>query len=178
MLCEAIGSPPPGLDITPQPPDPGKSLRQSFEAGHSGCGPCHPKMDPLGYPFEGFDQIGRFRTTDNGVDISADAPDEPLRGDFVTGTSTVHFHENKELMVNILANPAVGFGDPLQGGTSVPRCWVNQLYRSAVGIKEAAIQESALVDIDTAFGASGYDLQQLLVEIVASPAFTQVGPLR
>jgi len=178
MLCEGIGSPPPGLDITPHPPDPGKSLRQSFEAGHAGCGPCHPKMDPLGYPFEGFDEIGRFRTTDNGVDISADAPDEPLRGDFVTGTSTVHFHENKDLMVNILANPAVGVGDPLKGGTSVPRCWVNQLYRSAVGIKEDTIQESALVDLDTAFGANGYDLQQLLVEIVASPAFTQVGPLR
>lgn len=178
MLCEGIGSPPPGLDITPQPPQPGKSLRQSFESGHSGCTPCHPKMDPLGYPFEGFDEIGRFRTTDNGVDISADAPDEPLRGDFVTGTSTVHYHENKELMVNVLANPAVGVGDPLQGGTSVPRCWVNQLYRSAVGIKEATIQESALVDLDTAFATSGYDLQQLLIEIVASPAFTRVGPLR
>jgi hypothetical protein len=135
-------------------------------------------MDPLGFPFESFDIIGQFRTTDNGVDISADAPDEPLGGDFVSGTTSTHFHEGKDLMVNILANPAIGAGDPAGGGTTVPRCWVNQLYRAAVGIKEAADQDSALVDLDVAFAANGYDLQQLLVELMASRAFTEVGPLR
>lgn len=179
MLCESIDSPPPGLDITPTPPQPGLSLRQTFEAIHGGgCFPCHQKMDPLGFPFESFDIIGQFRTTDNGVDISADAPDEPLGGDFVSGTTSTHFHEGKDLMVNILANPAIGSGDPAGGGTTVPRCWVNQFYRGAVGIKEAADQESALVDLDVAFAAAGYDLQQLLVELMASRAFTEVGPLR
>ncbi len=179
MLCQKINSPPPGVNITPTPPQPGLSLRQTFEQEHGGgCFPCHQLMDPLGFPFEAYDNIGRFRTTDNGVDISADAPDEPLGGDFDNGTTTTHFHEGKELMVNILANPAIGFGDPTEGGTSVPRCWINQFYRGAVGIKEAADQESALVDLDVAFAAAGYDLQQLLVELVASRSFTEVGPLR
>ena len=46
------------------PEDPHKTLRQRLEkrTGDAYCWNCHQKMDPLGLPFECFDDFGRFRT--------------------------------------------------------------------------------------------------------------------
>ena len=35
------------------------------------CASCHQKMDPIGFAFENFDAIGRWRTMDNGEPINA-----------------------------------------------------------------------------------------------------------
>ena len=46
------------------PPDHTKSLRHRMEdrTGAQSCWRCHEKMDPLGFPFEMYDDFGRFRT--------------------------------------------------------------------------------------------------------------------
>ena len=49
------------------PPDHTKTMRQRME-GRTGveyCWGCHQKMDPLGFPFEIYDDFGRFRTLEN-----------------------------------------------------------------------------------------------------------------
>lgn len=35
------------------------------------CASCHEKMDPIGFAFENYDAIGRYRTKDNGKSIDA-----------------------------------------------------------------------------------------------------------
>ena len=49
------------------PPNPHKTLRQRMEnrTGDSYCWRCHQKMDPLGFPFEIYDDFGRHRTAEN-----------------------------------------------------------------------------------------------------------------
>jgi hypothetical protein len=70
------------LDIPPQPavvpdlPPTGagwRTTRQRFEMVHAqgACGGCHRFFDPLGFPFEHFDEGGRFRATENGEPIDA-----------------------------------------------------------------------------------------------------------
>lgn len=48
-------------------PDKDKTLRQRMEVrtGQAYCWRCHEKMDPLGFPFEMYDDFGRFRTEEN-----------------------------------------------------------------------------------------------------------------
>lgn len=49
------------------PPDHTKTMRQRME-GRTGveyCWGCHQKMDPLGFPFELYDDFGRFRTAES-----------------------------------------------------------------------------------------------------------------
>lgn len=113
-------------------------------------------MDPLGFAFELYGTLGDYRTLDNG---------QPLD---LTGDLDGSGYDGPRQLMSILAQPA----------HQVPLCWIRQLYRSAIGIKEATLQESALTDLDTAFSAAGYSMRQLLIEMVASPAFRQVGPLR
>ncbi len=43
------------------------------------CRGCHSLINPLGFPFENFDAVGRFRATENGhpIDATAKVPTEP-----------------------------------------------------------------------------------------------------
>ena len=72
------------LGIPPPPPPPNvPELEEAGEikgtvreqmAKHSTnavCASCHKKMDPIGFAFENFDAIGRYRTEDNGAPVDA-----------------------------------------------------------------------------------------------------------
>jgi hypothetical protein len=73
-LCVQLPTPP---DVPPETPsDVGKTNRQLLEAfteaPGSICQSCHGSLiNPLGFAFEGFDGIGRTRTTDNGQPVNA-----------------------------------------------------------------------------------------------------------
>jgi mono/diheme cytochrome c family protein len=70
LLCDSLQAPdpsslPPG-SLNPPAEDPTLSTRQRFENKTSGaaCVGCHSKINPIGYALEGFDALGRARTTE------------------------------------------------------------------------------------------------------------------
>ncbi|MBC8324957.1 MAG: DUF1592 domain-containing protein [Verrucomicrobia subdivision 3 bacterium] len=77
VLENILGTPP------PPPPDDVPDLSSSAELKgtlrqqmvkhreNPVCASCHQKMDPIGFAFENFDAIGRWRTLDNGAPINA-----------------------------------------------------------------------------------------------------------
>lgn len=77
VLENILGTPPP-----PPPPNVPELARQGEIKGtlreqmvkhrqNAVCASCHEKMDPLGFAFEHFDAIGRYRTQDNGQPVDA-----------------------------------------------------------------------------------------------------------
>ncbi|MBI1333077.1 MAG: DUF1592 domain-containing protein [Armatimonadetes bacterium] len=85
ILEQILGTPPP-----PPPPgvgdlaegskvDASLSLRQKMEVHRKNpmCAACHTKMDALGFGFENYDAVGRWRTKDGNlaIDSSATLPD-------------------------------------------------------------------------------------------------------
>ncbi len=75
VLDQILGTPPP-----PPPPDVPElkdatelkgTLRQRMEQhrANPACASCHARMDPIGFAFENFDAIGRWRTQDEGQPI-------------------------------------------------------------------------------------------------------------
>jgi hypothetical protein len=75
-LSEAIfnrtpPSPPPNVEpLEPTPADaPKASIRMQLQAHatHATCASCHKKIDPLGFAFENYDAIGRWRTEEEGT---------------------------------------------------------------------------------------------------------------
>ena len=78
ILENILGAPPP-----PPPPDvpelpasasqSPKSLREQFEKHRANamCASCHVRLDPLGFALENYDAVGKFRTSDGGVEIDA-----------------------------------------------------------------------------------------------------------
>ncbi|SVB62855.1 uncharacterized protein METZ01_LOCUS215709, partial [marine metagenome] len=65
--------PPPNVPSLEDAGGEGESLRERMiqHRSNSVCASCHKKMDPIGFGFENFDAIGRFRLSDNGNKIDA-----------------------------------------------------------------------------------------------------------
>lgn len=91
VLENLLNAPPPAAppDVPLLADDDGKpltgTLRQRMEQHRTdpNCATCHQKMDPLGFAFENFDGIGRWRDKDGGEEI--DASGELPSGEKFTG---------------------------------------------------------------------------------------------
>ncbi|MEO0326303.1 MAG: DUF1588 domain-containing protein, partial [Myxococcota bacterium] len=75
ILCTEL-DPPPGdadLELPPASPE-ARTNRQRVEAHTSpeGCQRCHADINPVGFAFESFDAVGRWRTTDNGEPVDTE----------------------------------------------------------------------------------------------------------
>jgi hypothetical protein len=83
--------------------DPGLTTRQRVAKQTSGamCQSCHRIINPLGFAFENYDAIGRFRTEENGNPIDA-------AGAYVTSLGDqVEFNSSKQLGDFLAASPEV-----------------------------------------------------------------------
>jgi hypothetical protein len=153
LLCFTIGPPPP--DVNPQAPQPvtGETARERF-AQHSAddsCSGCHKYMDPIGFGFEHYDSIGRYRTEDEGIAIDAAGS--------VTESDVPDFTDAIDL-VNKLAD-----------SQDVQRCYVTQWFRFGYGRSEAKTERCAIQTLSTQFEESGGDIRELLVALTQTDAF-------
>ena len=100
LLCENLPPPPDDVDTMIKAPENAKTTRQIFQAHVENpvCGPCHQTMDPIGFGFEQYDVVGRFRTQENGVPVDA-------TGEIVG--SGLKFNGLKELVDHLADNDAV-----------------------------------------------------------------------
>lgn len=73
FLCQELPPPPANLDTSPPVVDPTLSTRERYEQ-HSidpACSSCHDFIDPIGFAFENYDGIGRWRDLDGEHPIDA-----------------------------------------------------------------------------------------------------------
>ena len=157
FLCLPIDPPPGDIDISLEEPtvDQPQTKRQQLEEHRASpvCAACHAQMDPLGLPLETFDAIGRYRTTEVGlpIDPSGEFDGQPVA-------------DARDLGFTVAANP------------SVARCMVRKYYSYAVGHEERDVDGSILNALSASFEASGYQLRQLVLDVVTTDAFSSVAP--
>ncbi len=158
LLCQSLPPPPDNADINPPSPDPGLSTRDRFAAHRSepACAGCHTLLDPLGFGFEAYDAVGRYRTTDGQfpVDDSGEFAGEPTS---VAGS----FKGVAELADKLLAAPE------LSG------CMTSQWATFAMARSISDRDTCSLVHVREQFNAAGGDLQQLILSLVQSYTFSQ-----
>jgi hypothetical protein len=153
ILCQV---PPPPPDNVPEPPsvDESQTTREQF-AEHSEnpvCAGCHSLMDPIGFGFEHFDGIGRYRATEWGLEI--DAAGE-LQATDVDGAF----------------NGAVELAQLLASSDQVKACVESQWFRFGYGRFETEEDECSIDEIHTAFAVSNYDIKELIVALTLTDAF-------
>ncbi len=171
LFCQEAPPVPRGVDTTIPSVTPG-TLRDFMEAtteAVASCRGCHLTMNGLGYAFENFDAIGRFRTTETPVKPNL-AVNPSVGSTFVLFDGVTQFGS--------YADARGWAGNAASLAQLVSRCWVDQVYRNAVGATAGPGQDAVLDGIDQTFETSGHLMQTLLLEFVASPAFRQVGPPR
>src|SRR5438045_7847297 len=72
LLCQWIPPAPANSPMT-LPDMPGTSTRERLMMATAApsCSTCHVGIDPIGFGFEGYDAVGRIRTSDGGRPIDA-----------------------------------------------------------------------------------------------------------
>ncbi len=158
VLCHEIDLPPDVVVPDVKPPSPGVTTRQRFEEhSKNPCAGCHVMFDPLGFAFENYDGIGRYRTTDNGQPVDAS-------GTLLLGSGPVTFKDAVEML------PALAASDEVRA------CMATQWMRYLIRREETRGDLPSLEGVQKAFRDSSYDLRELLVAIVSSDAFTRRTP--
>ncbi|XXX79947.1 DUF1592 domain-containing protein [Sorangium sp. So ce134] len=157
LMCTPIPPPPGDVDLVLDEPTADKPLtkRQRLELHRTkpACAGCHQYMDPLGLPLENFDAIGRYRTTDYGLPIDPS-------GDF----DGVPVADAREL------------GEVVGASADVARCLVRKYYSYAAGHEARDVDGSVLDALAASFEASGYQLRDLVLDVVTNEAFSSVAP--
>jgi hypothetical protein len=162
FLCSPVPPPPMNVNTDLSDPEgtPPRTHRQKLEehSTNPGCAGCHALMDPMGFPFENFDAIGAYRTTDNGfpVDPSGSFPNSD-------GTSTP-------------VNNAREYQAAAAASDLVAKCFVRQFYAYAMGHMERDADGSVLNALSQSFAASGFKFQDLVLNLVTHEAFSAVAP--
>ena len=154
VLCEEMPPQPPGLVVTPPEVDPRRSTRERFavHARDAACAGCHRLMDPIGFGFERYDGIGRYRATDGGGPV--DDSGEVIADD----GSGFTFNGAREL------------GEKLATSPKVSACLATQWYRYAFGRLDGPGDRCSLQQVKAVVNGGG-DLRELLVALVRTEAF-------
>jgi hypothetical protein len=155
ILCQPMPPQPAGLVVVAPEVDPRRPTRERFgqHAADPACSVCHRLMDPIGFGLEGYDGIGRFRSSDGGRPV--DAAGE------ITGTSDADgpFQGGREL------------AQRLAGSRDVRDCAATQWYRFAFGRLEGPGDTCSLKALQAAFAATGGDVRELLSALTTTEAF-------
>jgi hypothetical protein len=156
LLCTPPPAPPRGVNTVLPELGAGSQLttRQQLEQSHvnADCAVCHDAIDGVGFGFEKFDAIGKFRTTE--FDLPVDDSGE-LRGTDVDGP----FRGANEL------------GQRLAGSAQVRECVSSQVLRYALAANRKSIDHCMVDGVTRAFDTAGGDLRELFVAVVKSDAF-------
>jgi hypothetical protein len=113
-------------------------------------------MDPMGFPFENFDGIGRYRTMDHGLPVDTSGGFPQRDGSQVP-----------------VAN-ASEFGAAAAASDLVAECMVRRYYEYAMGYKEREVDRVVVDALTASFQASGFKLRDLIVSVATNEAFAAV----
>jgi hypothetical protein len=123
------------------------------------CSGCHQLLDQVGFGFENYDTLGRYRTLDGGKPIDASGKLVSTRdadGPF---------------------NGVVELARKLAASSEVKECVTRQWFRFAINRFEQPVDGCSMKGVLESFDAAGQDLNSLPQAIVQSDAFLYRRPI-
>lgn len=151
-----------GIVVSFPATDPSKTTRGRFEehALDAKCAACHATIDNLGFAFENFDGMGRWRTMekDSGKPIDSSvslSTNTDLDGTYASSTELI---------------------DAMARSTSVKECLARQLFRSSAARSDASVKdaEDGFVELWQQLPADQQArFLEVVVAFVKSPTFIQ-----
>jgi hypothetical protein len=160
FLCQDLPPPPPeGGGVPAIDPDATTRERFAMHSSNPGCRNCHQYIDSVGFGFEHFDPVGRWRETEHGkpIDAEGDMNDvERLGSD--TGAP---FHSIPELAQTLAKSEAA------------QSCFVRQYLRFSRGVRETLAERCARLAIEDKWAAAGGNIRELMVQSVLARDFVE-----
>jgi hypothetical protein len=127
----------------------------------SPCNNCHKYMDPIGFGFLNYDATGAYQATDSNGQTGTFPPVDASGqiGAMSTGEFSTTFTGPGDLV------------NQLSTATQTKQCFALQELRYALSRMESFDDACSAQQIYSAFSSGKFNIQQLLLAIVASNAF-------
>jgi hypothetical protein len=157
ILCIPVPPPPPNFNPVAPDPDPSLTTRERFKV-HTvspACSGCHQLIDGTGFGFENYDQLGRYRTQENGLPVDASGEMIGTGETALDGT----FNGAAELSQRIAVSPRA------------QNCLATNWFRYAMGRVETPADSCSVLDVQKKFVTSGGQFKELLVALTLTDAF-------
>ncbi len=180
LLAGVLGDVPPDVDAS-VPTDPHLTLRERMEPLRSErCWKCHRKMNPLGEPFEIFDDWGRHRThlyfDENGEiykrrdgDFDRKLADGKLTTREIDASGTIAFSGDPEIDGDV--NNAIEMMHRLGDSDRVRQSFIRHLFRYFMGRNEMLSDSKTLINAEQAYLDNGGSFKSLVVSLLSSDSF-------
>ena len=163
------------------PDEPHNTLRTRMRVTREEyCWKCHKQMDPLGLPFDQFNHVGRFRTTEEVVDKEKTNDKKNLGKDGrPMGTKYTTVPLDTTGVLDATGDPTLDgpVKDPfdlirrLAASQRVEQVFVRHVFRFFMGRNETVEDGPVLVAAHKAYRDSGGSLKALLTSLLTSDSF-------
>jgi hypothetical protein len=165
-------------------PNKDKTLRQRMEikTGAEFCWRCHQKMDPLGFPFEMYDDFGRFRTEENleHPDNLVKAAKRGERNEFganlaiyktlpVDARGVLKGTDDPKLDGEV--EDAFDLIERLGKSDKVRQSIIRHAFRYFLGRNETLADSKTLMDAEKAYLESNGSFDEVIVSLLTSDSF-------
>jgi hypothetical protein len=153
LLCQSV-PPPPNAPASPALP-PGATTRATFEVHDMNpcTGACHKAMDPIGFGFEKYDGVGKYRTTETAQKLPVDA------------SGTINLDGKDQPFAD-----GVALAKILSNSLEVQTCFTAQWLRYATN-RWTTDDDLASIQGAAAILASKLDMREMLVGLTTSRTF-------
>ena len=160
LLCDILPPPPPGLEVEPPEPDPNKTTRERYAQHREdpSCNGCHSLIDPIGFAFEHYDHLGRWRDDENGLPIDASGE--------ITGPRDPDLEQPFD--------GAIELAHLLADSPQVEACAVRNWFRYAYGRHETVDDVCTLDSLTRAFINGDGSVRDVLLALTQTDAFRYV----
>jgi len=158
LLCQVMPAPPADVDTSIPEADVTSPTLRDRVAVHledPSCAGCHELMDPIGLGFENFDAIGKWRTMEAGAVID---PAGNLDG--------IDFTDAWEMATAVSRHPQFG------------PCVAENLYQYTTGLPLGEGERDLVEWLAEGFAADDHRVRALVLRMIESPGFRQVGEIQ
>ena len=154
VLCGILFPPPPEVDTSIEDPPPTVTMREQLEEHrrNPSCRACHELTDPIGFTFEHYDAVGRYRTIEAGRPVDASG--------YIAGSKTSDGQ----------FNDAIGLSMHLSQSDEVAACLAKKWFAFTFGRPPTDAETCAL---DAAVSPQT-DVRSLLLDFIQSDAFRKI----
>lgn len=180
LLAGVLGDVPPDVDAN-VPTDPHKTLRERMEPLRSeSCWKCHRKINPLGEPFEVFDDWGRYRTQhyfdENGElymrrdgDFDRKLKEGKLTTRKVDARGAISFSGESDVDGDV--KDGIEMMHRLGNSDRARQTFIRYLFRYFMGRNEMLSDSKTLVEAERAYLDNGGSFKALVVSLLSSDSF-------
>ena len=160
------------------PEDPHKTLRERVDSvtGQAECRKCHERMNPLGFPFEVFDDFGRYRLEEPlEYEEQLVAKAKKKNGANLYKTKSVRtsgaLRGTGESNLDGEVSDPFDLIDRLAKSIRVRQSIIRHAFRFYMGRNEFTSDSQTLLDADQAYVRSGGSFKEVIISLLTSDSF-------